>query len=167
MKKQQTEASPGTVKLSDLAEWSGFTERHLRDLSTAGNLPPIERGELPFEAVASLFKYLRRDSEELIRQKLLKVTADRKIAEIEAETAAGRFKSVEVFNHHLMCFSKAISRAIYAHERPLIAALKGLAPNADEGAIINGVQKALDAMLIDLRAAVEAAEEEPIKTDEA
>ena len=159
MKTQSIEPLPKTIKLNDLAEWSGFTERHLRDLATAGNLPPIARGELPFEAVAMLFGYLRRDSEELIRQKLLKTTADRKISEIEAEVAAGKFKSAEVFNHHLNAFGVAVNNGLTRQEKPLAQALQAAAPSADPTAITLAVQKAIDSMRAALATALENAEE--------
>lgn len=140
MKKSLANSFPKTVSLETLAGWSDFSERHLRDLSDSGKLPPIERGEISLQAIPALFKYLRRDSEELVREKLKKVIADRRISEVEARVAEGKFKSVEVFNSHLIALGVAINCALNGCEKDL---KNGDAPEAAADALRAKVANAL------------------------
>jgi hypothetical protein len=149
---------PQTIELETLASWSDFSERHLRALSDGAKLPPIHRGEIAFEAVPMLFRYLRRDSEELVREKLKKAIADRKIAEIDAEVAAGKFSSNAVFDQQCVTIGKVLNDGITAQEKPLQNALFAALPpigEVDRDSITLAVQKALDAMRAKLADALE------------
>jgi len=173
MKKQPVETLPTAIKLADLAEWSGFSERHLRDLAEAGNLPPITGGQLSFGAVPMLFKYLRRDSEELIREKLRRATADRRIAEVEAHTVEGSFMAKEIFNARLIGYGAAINNAINSGERmikksTLEEVLKANGQSAElmTDAVIRGVQAGVDMMKADAERELMAAADASAQAEE-
>ena len=147
-----------TITIKDLAAVSGYTSRRLRQLVTESKLPAIEGGELPTtETLRRLFDHVRKDSEELKAERLLKIRAEREIRQIQSQTAAGKFSSRETFDQTLIIFGNAINSAINHQEKPLALVLQAAAPSANPDAIAQAVQKGVDSMRAALAAALENA----------
>lgn len=80
-----------SISLSELAKLSGVTARRLEQLVSEKVLPEtISRGELPFdEAISKLFEHFRGSRGDIARERLLLLTAKRKLAEEKLHQATG------------------------------------------------------------------------------
>jgi len=158
MKKAQIENLPERITLKTLASLSGYTERRLRQLVDESRLPAVVDGMIPIGAIRELFLFLSRDTEELRKEKLLKTRAEREIRQVEAEAAAGRFQSVEIFNRNTIVMGEVINKAITAAEKPLTAALEKAAPGADPMAIRVAMENAVNELRATIKQAIEDSE---------
>jgi hypothetical protein len=94
------------ITLNELANLSNLTPRRLRQLSEEGKLPKITGGALPMpDAVSQLFKHYQKDSEELTRERLLLVTANRETRQLELAAAKGSLISRDVARNTILSFA--------------------------------------------------------------
>jgi hypothetical protein len=81
-KPSPTTTLPASLRVEYVAALAGLTEKRVRQLSAENKLPPIRGALMPAqETIEALFKYYRRDGETLQREKMLKVSAERKLRE--------------------------------------------------------------------------------------
>jgi hypothetical protein len=84
----KTETPSATISAEQLAELSHLTKRRLYQLAEEKKLPPADNGRFPMvESIRQLFLWFQRDSENLQKEKLRTATANRKMAEMQAEQA--------------------------------------------------------------------------------
>lgn len=82
--------APATISVEQLAGLSNLTKRRLYQLAEEHKLPPPANGHFPMlEAIKRLFDYYQQSGPELAREKLLKLTATRKLAELEVGRVTG------------------------------------------------------------------------------
>lgn len=88
-------AFPNTIDQADLAKLCNLTTRRLNQLAAGGKIPHVvSRGVYPWAAINALFAYYQRDGEDIQREKLLKLTAERKMK--EDDLARGRGLLIEI-----------------------------------------------------------------------
>lgn len=116
---EKESALPEKISLQTLANLSNYSPRRLRQMCAEGQLPAVENGLVPIGAIRELFLFLGRDSEAMRKEKLLKTRAERVCREIQAKTAQGQFKSVEIFDAHCTAMGAAINRALDGCEKDL------------------------------------------------
>ena len=91
MRKTQT-ASPETITVFQLASLANLTPRRIRQLGEEGKIPKPENGRLPMvQAIRELFKFYRRDSVTIEREKLLKTAAQRRLIEHALARTEGQY----------------------------------------------------------------------------
>ena len=79
-----------TVSICELAAWCGLSERRLRQLAAAGELPAASNGQLPMPAaVQQLFAHFRAAHSGIADERLLLVRAKRKLTERQLSAAIG------------------------------------------------------------------------------
>ncbi len=75
----------------ELAALAGVTTRRIRQLAEAGKIPPPVESFFPaFESISKLITHFRTANEELRMEKLAKLTAERKLRELELDEAVKR-----------------------------------------------------------------------------
>src|SRR5690348_7499643 len=80
--KPKPETEDQTIAAELLASYSNLTSRRLRQLAAENVIPPATKGKFPMpEAIQKLFGWYQRDHESIARERLLKLRAERKIAE--------------------------------------------------------------------------------------
>ena len=84
---KHTTPSPATITGPQLAALTTLSVRRLYQLATdEKKIPAPENGRWPLlETVKSLFSYMQREGENLQRERLRKVTAEAKLAEMKEE----------------------------------------------------------------------------------
>ena len=79
-----------TVSICELAAWCGLSERRLRQLAAAEQLPKPSAGLLPMpEAAQKLFQHFREAHTSLAGERLKLTRAKRRLAERQLTTALG------------------------------------------------------------------------------
>ena len=83
---------PATITAEQLAALSGLTRRRLYQLADENRIPQPTDGKFPMlETITALFTWFQRDGADLQREKLLKVTAERQLKELELAKIQGKF----------------------------------------------------------------------------
>jgi hypothetical protein len=73
-----------------LAELCNLTPRRLYQLAETGKIPPATNGQFPMlAAIAALFNFYQRDGEEIQKERLAKLTAERKMTELKLALEQG------------------------------------------------------------------------------
>jgi len=96
MKKKNTPDTPtpapaaAMIAADRLAELCNLTPRRLYQLAETGKIPPASNGQFPMLAsITALFSYYQADGVEIQREKLAKLTAERKITELKLALEEG------------------------------------------------------------------------------
>ena len=93
MTKHHTEpkpATPASISTAQLESLSNLGERRLRQLSQEGRLPQPMGGQWPMIlTIKRLFAVYQESGPELAKEKLLKMAAQRKLAELEVGRVTG------------------------------------------------------------------------------
>lgn len=83
---------PATITAEQLANLSGLTRRRLYQLADENRIPQPTDGHFPMLAtITALFAWFQRDGADLQREKLLKVTAERQLKELELAKIQGKY----------------------------------------------------------------------------
>lgn len=90
MKKKSTPTpsapTVATISIEQLAGLANLTKRRLNQLADENKIPQPTNGSFPMLAtITALFSFYQRDGEEISREKLKKLTAERKITEQELD----------------------------------------------------------------------------------
>ena len=102
MKTKQDDIANGKITAQTLCEITTLTDQRHRQLARAGYFPPPKGGYYQFEpTIQGLLRYYRvrnnKDKESFSDEKLMKLRAERKMAELQLEKAEGQmFKADEV-----------------------------------------------------------------------
>lgn len=73
-----------------LAELCNLTPRRLYQLAETGKIPPAINGNFPMLAsISALFSFYQRDGEEIQKERLAKLTAERKMTELKLALEQG------------------------------------------------------------------------------
>jgi hypothetical protein len=87
-----TPATPATISTAQLESLSNLGERRLRQLAQEGKLPQPTGGHWPMIlTIKRLFAVYQESGPELAKEKLLKMAAQRKLAELEVARVTGLF----------------------------------------------------------------------------
>lgn len=87
----KTTTKPETVGSRELAAMVNLTERRLRQLSQEKRIPAPVRGQWPMpDTIQKLFHYYQSSSEEYAREKVLKLSAQRKRQEVALAREEGK-----------------------------------------------------------------------------
>ena len=79
-----------------LAALANLTPRRLYQLAKDGKIPPPINGNFPMLAsITALFAFYQRDAEEIQKEKLLKLTAERKMQELDLQIRVGEIHILE------------------------------------------------------------------------
>jgi hypothetical protein len=97
MKKKSAPPTPppttptvATISIEQLAGLANLTKRRLNQLADDNKIPQPTNGIFPMLAtITALFSFYQRDGEEIQREKLKKLTAERKITEQELDVTTG------------------------------------------------------------------------------
>jgi len=100
MKKKSTPKSPAPaahapavamIDAEKLAALANLTKRRLYQLANENKLPPPINGQFPMLAsIKQLFAFYQRDGEEIQKEKLKKLTAERRMTELKLAKEQGR-----------------------------------------------------------------------------
>jgi hypothetical protein len=96
MKKKKTPDTPppapaaAMIAADRLAELCNLTPRRLYQLAETGKIPNAANGQFPMLAtITALFNFYQRDGEEIQKERLAKLTAERKMTELDLAQAEG------------------------------------------------------------------------------
>lgn len=85
--------SNGTISAAELSDWTGYTDRHHRDLADAGHFPPPVKGlyQHPI-TIQALFKYAKADKagSKMAAIKLARETDKGRQEKVSADLAEGK-----------------------------------------------------------------------------
>jgi hypothetical protein len=122
-----TTAAVAMIAGEKLAALANLTPRRLYQLAKDNKIPPPINGSFPMLAtITALFAFYQRDGEEIQKEKLKKLTAERQMTELKLATQQGRMAETaevkrEIVSGVGMMFDELDRRA---REQP--AALAGL-----------------------------------------
>lgn len=78
------------IAADHLAELCNLTPRRLYQLAETEKIPPASNGQFPMLAtITALFNFYQRDGEEIQKERLAKLTAERKMTELDLAQAEG------------------------------------------------------------------------------
>jgi phage terminase Nu1 subunit (DNA packaging protein) len=94
MKNKNTTPPPAPaaamIAADRLAELCNLTPRRLYQLAETGKIPPASNGQFPMLAtITALFSFYQRDGEEIQKERLAKLTAERKMTELKLALEQG------------------------------------------------------------------------------
>ena len=79
------------IAAEQLAALANLTKRRLYQLAEEGKIPPATNGQFPMLAsIKALFNFYQRDGEEIQKEKLKKLTAERQRLELKLSKEQGR-----------------------------------------------------------------------------
>lgn len=123
-------AAPANITTKQLESLSNLGERRLRQLAQEGKLPSPVGGNWPMiETIRRLFHLYQESGPEMSREKLLKMAAQRKLAELEVARVTGLFvprAEISPILRNLSLNQRACLQNILENEMP--AKLAGLDP---------------------------------------
>jgi hypothetical protein len=136
MKKKSTPKAPtpaapapavAMIDAEKLAALANLTKRRLYQLANENKLPPPTNGQFPMLAsIKQLFAFYQRDGEEIQKEKLKKLTAERQMTELKLANQQGRMMEIAEVLRQVHAGVGAMFEELERMEREQPPAMSGL-----------------------------------------